>query len=165
MHLAGRARHDGHGLARPSHHDDRVVTGLDPLELFELWELEELPVVDELVAELPELVPDELDTVVGVETVELTLAICLLSAGSWPVTSVSAMNSHTLTNSVAAPEITRRRIVRARPARASRAIRARSRAASRSGVIGVMVGSSWSLSVDSAPVRLTTTRINRVSGR
>jgi len=74
----------------------------------------------------------ELDVIAGVELAELTLAVCLLSAGSCPVTSISAMNSHAVTNSAAAPEITRLRIVRVRPARASRASRARSRAAARS---------------------------------
>jgi hypothetical protein len=73
----------------------------------------------------------ELETlVVGAALLDATVAERLLSAGSLPLISTIAITSQAATNSATAPEITRRRRLRARPARASRATRARSRAAS-----------------------------------
>ena len=125
--------------------------------------LDVVPVFEAL-AVLPELSSDELETVAGDELLEATLAVCLLKAGSWPLTSTIAINSHVATNRATAPEIARRRIVRPRPALASRARRARSRAASRSGVLGVMVRSSCSW-ISSSTKRLISPRINGVSRR
>jgi hypothetical protein len=83
--------------------------------------------LDAVVAVEVVVVGDALDAVVAVEVVE---ALWAASAGSCPEISTSAMNSQVATNSDKAAAITRRRIVRARTARAWRATLA---------VVGVMV--------------------------
>jgi hypothetical protein len=123
-----------------------VVTLLTPLEP----ELELEPTVDpELTPELEpvlELDPDDPEllvvvvaagvdaTVVADEAVEALRA----SAGSWPDTSTIVIISQAATNSATAPEITRRRILRARAARSARSAWPRARAASLLSVIGCM---------------------------
>jgi hypothetical protein len=85
-----------------------------------LWALVE-PVEPEL-----EVVTVGFDaTVVADDVVDVWLA----SAGSRPETSRSVIISQAATNSATAPEITRRRIVRARAARALRSAWPRARAA------------------------------------
>jgi len=74
----------------------------------------------------PDVVP-ELELVTAglelVEELEATVEVALLfeSAGSRPVTSITAINNHTATNTDTVPVITRFRIVRTRARRASRA--------------------------------------------
>jgi hypothetical protein len=60
------------------------------------------------------------------------------SAGSWPETRMIVIISQAATNSATAPEITRRRIVRARAARSARSACPRARAAFLLSVIGCM---------------------------
>jgi hypothetical protein len=55
-----------------------------------------------------------------VAVVFAAVAACLASAGSWPVTSISVISSHSATNSARAPATTRRRIMLTRWRRASR---------------------------------------------
>jgi hypothetical protein len=120
-----------------------VVTLLTPLPFEDELEDDEVPLVWSLAEPVdpldpvdpPELV-DPLDpepvvvavwseaTVVPDDAVEVWLA----SAGSWPETRTIAIISQAATNSATAPEITRRRIVRTRAARALRSACPRARA-------------------------------------
>ena len=72
--------------------------------------------------------------------VEALLVVVADSAGSWPVTSTTAISIQTATNSATAPVITRRRIVRTRAAHTSlaRALAAGRSELSRCGWIGLM---------------------------
>jgi hypothetical protein len=79
--------------------------------------------------------------VLGVDATVLTeevAAVLRASAGSWPETSTIAIISQAATNSATAPEITHRRILRARAARSLRSACPRARAASWLSVIGRM---------------------------
>jgi hypothetical protein len=69
------------------------------------------------------------------------------SAGSCPETSASVIISQAATNSATAPEITRRRILRARAARAARSAWPRARAGSLSSVIRRLMGRASSRAV------------------
>jgi hypothetical protein len=123
--------HDSGGSA----HDCRVVT-------------DDVP--DELLEPAPEpvcvaLVGDVVVVVVVVApglavTAEVDrLALGRASAGSWPVTSCTVMNTHAVTNSAAAPPAMRRRIVRMRSALAARfASASRRRSGGMSGLCGVI---------------------------
>jgi hypothetical protein len=87
---------------------------------------------------LPELPPSVPDPVLAVA---VWAAVTLLeawraSAGSWPETSMSVMNSQVATNIDKAPAITRRRIVRVLMARAC--LTATARAGPLSVLVGVM---------------------------
>jgi hypothetical protein len=130
-----------------------VVTLLTPLLPFELeLELKPEPVDPELavvvvvlgvdwtvVAEDPDVVVLGVDaTVVAEDPVEVLLA----SAGSCPETSTSVIISQAATNSATAPEMTRRRILRARAARSARSACPRARAASLLSVSGCMGSAS-----------------------
>jgi hypothetical protein len=96
---------------------------------------EELP-LDE-VATLEEVAGVALDAiVVAVER--------LASAGSWPETSTSVIISQAATNSASDPAMTRRRIDRARAARALRSACPRARAAAAALVSFVMSCTSFS---------------------
>jgi DMSO reductase anchor subunit len=79
---------------------------------------------------------------VAVEVIAAVEVIRAASAGSWPETSMSVINSQVATNSERAPAITRRRIIRALISRASRTAPARPRAptgaTAASGAMGVM---------------------------
>jgi hypothetical protein len=91
-------------------HDCLVVTlltALDPLELFETLEPLEL---------LATLEPVELVEVS--EPLETVAVLCDASAGSWPLTSSTAISAHVARNSATAPVATRRLIVRVRARRA-----------------------------------------------
>jgi hypothetical protein len=100
----------------------------------------DVPAVDVPVDEVA--VPPDVRVTAFVELFEARVAVVALlvvRAGSRPVTSTSAMNIHTATNRETAPPITRRRIVRTRDARAARASRALTAAASRSGFWGFVM--------------------------
>jgi hypothetical protein len=129
-------------------HDCLVVTLLAVLPALEVVVVGEA--LDAVVA--VEVVGDALDAVVAEEVVEVLWAA---SAGSCPEISTSAMNSQVATNSDRAAAITRRRIVRARTARAWLAALA---------VLDLMVSflvRSCDCSVDS----VTSARSNSVSDR
>jgi len=126
------------GRRRP--HDCLVVTPLTVPEL--VVPVLVVPVLTvPLLPEDPVLAAAGRELEVALEDVAAEEVVCAASAGSCPETSTSAINSQVATNSPSAPEITRRRIVRARSARASRrplASRATPRLAV-SGLMGVMV--------------------------
>jgi hypothetical protein len=84
-------------------------------------------------------------TVVADEAVEAFRA----SAGSCPETRTRVIISQAATNSATAPEITRRRIVRARAARSARSAWPRARAASLWSVSGGVMGPGSSRAVSS----------------
>jgi hypothetical protein len=84
-------------------------------------------------------------TVVADEAVEAFRA----SAGSCPETRTIVIISQAATNSATAPEITRRRIMRARAARSARSAWPRARAASLWSVIGGVMGLGSSRAVSS----------------
>jgi hypothetical protein len=124
-----------------------VVTLLTPLPELEL----------ELEFELDPAEPELLVVVVGVVVVVVVVLAVVLgveatvvaedpvdalraSAGSCPETRTTAIISHAATNSATAPEITRRRILRARAARSPRSAWPRARAASLLSVIGRVMG-------------------------
>jgi hypothetical protein len=122
-----------------------VVTLLTPpepeLELFELELMLELELTLELEPDDPELLV--VAVVLGVEATvvaEDPVEVLRASAGSCPETSTSVIISQAATNSATAPEITRRRILRARAARSPRSAWARARAASLLSVIGRVMG-------------------------
>jgi hypothetical protein len=99
-----------------------VTTALGP-ELDELDELEPEPLVGLMVDVGETLEPD--DAVDPEETVDPEDAVdpadaWWASAGSWPVTSITAISSHVATNSATAAVTTRRRIIRTRTYRAFR---------------------------------------------
>jgi hypothetical protein len=97
---------------------------LEPeLELEVEVEVEPEPVEPELLVVVVVLGVEA--TVVADEPVEALRA----SAGSWPDTSTIVIISQAATNSATAPEITRRRILRARAARSARSAWPRARAA------------------------------------
>jgi hypothetical protein len=112
-----------------------VVTLLTPppfaLEL-ELGADDEEPLLWTPVAELEAVEPELLVVAVGLDATVVpdgAVDVWLASAGSCPETSTSVIISHAATNSATAPEITRRRMVRARAARALRSACPRARAA------------------------------------
>ena len=86
-----------------------------------LPELELLDVLVVAVGVLPEPLP-ALEAVVV--TAVLAVALRAARAGSWPETSTTAISSQVATNRASAPEITRRRIIRARARRAWRIVEA-----------------------------------------
>jgi hypothetical protein len=83
----------------------------------------ELPDVLVVAVELPPEPLPELEEVV-VTAVVLAVALRAARAGSCPVTSTTAIRSQAATNRASAPEITRRRIIRARARRAWRIVEA-----------------------------------------
>jgi hypothetical protein len=112
-----------------------VVTLLTPEPLeSELDDDEELLVWALL--EVDPVEPELLVVAVGVEATVVALDVFLASAGSWPETSTSVIISQPATNSATAPEITRRRIFRARAVRAVRSACPRARAAA--GLVSVI---------------------------
>jgi hypothetical protein len=119
-----------------------VVTLLTPLEPEPTLELEPTLVLEPALV----LEPDdpELLVVAVVLGVDATVVadeafeVLLASAGSCPETSTTVIISHAATNSATAPEITRRRTLRARAARSARSACPRARAASLVSVMGVM---------------------------
>jgi hypothetical protein len=128
-----------------------VVTLLTPLLLeldAELMPELELEFDVELEPEDPELLVVVVvlgveATVVADEAVEAFRA----SAGSCPETRTRVIISQAATNSATAPEITRRRIVRARAVRSARSAWPRARAASLWSVSGGVMGSASSRAV------------------
>jgi hypothetical protein len=114
-----------------------LLLELDPeLEPVLEPELESEPVEPVLVVLVVVLGVDA--TVVADDAVDVLLA----SAGSWPETSMIVIISQAATNNATAPEIARRRILRARPARSARSASPRARAASLLSVIGRMGSAS-----------------------
>jgi hypothetical protein len=98
----------------------------------ELWVAPESDELDAVPASSEELV-----VVVAVLALDAAADVVVAdSAGSRPVISTSAINIHAATNSDTAPVITRRRIVRTRTLRASRAAAARALAPSWSVIVG-----------------------------
>jgi hypothetical protein len=106
----------------------------------------------EVVADEPLSDPDVFDAAVSFEAPDVLVAlvapdaaVALLfeSAGSRPLTSITAISVQTATNSDRAPAITRRRILRTRAVRAARDWSARSRTACLWELLGVIVLSSF----------------------
>jgi hypothetical protein len=132
-----------------------VVTLLTPLLLeldAELMPEPELEFDVELEPEDPELLVVVVVVVLGVEaTVVADEAVEAFraSAGSCPETRTRVIISQAATNSATAPEITRRRIVRARAARSARSAWPRARAASLWSVSGGVMGPASSRAVSS----------------
>jgi hypothetical protein len=126
-----------------------VVTLLTPLPLEPELDDDEEPLlwslvdpVDPVEPLVPEPVPELVVVVLAFEATVVpddAAVVCLASAGSCPETSTIAIINQVATNSATAPEITRRRIVRARAARTLRSAcpRARASAASLSVMVGV----------------------------
>jgi hypothetical protein len=113
-------------------HDWLVVTLLTTPPALSLLEVEALLVSDpEEELEVVEVVVVDGAVVVVVDGVDATEVADdrLASAGSWPETSTSVMNSQDATNSASAPAMMRRRILRARAIRALRMAWPRARAA------------------------------------
>jgi hypothetical protein len=94
-----------------------VVPVLPVLPALPVLELPDVLVVAAGV--LPEPLPALEDVFV---TVVLAVALRAARAGSWPETSTTAIRSQVATNRASAPEITRRRIIRARARRAWRIV-------------------------------------------
>jgi hypothetical protein len=130
----------------------------------------ELPLLVEPLVPLEVLVVGCVVVVVVVVVVDPELAataavddVCAASAGSWPEMRTRAIISHAATNTATAPEITRRRILRTRAARASRAACPREERGS--WLLGFIVVPSFGLGVDVPWPRLNSARIRPVSGR